>query len=673
MAASLIVPKSSSVLWDTMQTTCYLKGAWTGTWEWIPFLYPDKIKHCLAPDVSDAALSYNFGNIRQPQTTAFAPYYPLAAEGNFVAVWGHYGDFYNIPLFFGVVEGDTTDLHGNEDYLSGVEHLQCYGMERVLQHCEIRKSITTAGIIDRILKFNKVTGRGLQRKSNRSENVDPVGNTYVFSTEGYVWTNRDIAEYLLYWFVTADTGFDVQLCGETDALNDQLGEHDFTDMNVFEALNKLISPQRGLAWRCIPDDSGTIWIDVVSVIDESYALGDVIVPANREQDVVWWDGDVFALPEIVFSDHSRYDAISVVGDSIFSTASFSITDGTLEPGWTVEMEAEYCAGSAKEGATAADHDVARTSGKLKDVYQKFQVPSDWNGYVYDGTGTGGPYNAMPGSTDLGVIDTAVAQVVYNGWRRFEPRLPWFEQSDMTDPTRFDFEKILVVALNPDTLSWQAVDKMDAAEMPNASVELSDTDMAFWLNPKINHQYALNYFDDGTYDTEELPKIDYSTLIVTAMFETDMRIQINLTLPGAGLGTHYKLKQIVCPGLTAHFVADGTVVDVQDGVLVRYGDDAFPPESENLERWDGDRLLAIAAFAAAYYGKARYAVNLTIQESSVAHFPGSMISAAASGLYYQPIASIVQSREIDFVSMKTHVKTAIFDLKFDELMETVRVG
>jgi hypothetical protein len=116
------------------------------------------------------------------------------------------------------------------------------------------------------------------------------------------------------------------------------------------------------------------------------------------------------------------------------------------------------------------------------------------------------------------------------------------------------------------------------------------------------------------------------------------------------------------------VANGTVVDVQDGALVHYGDGAFPAAADNCERWDGDILLNIAAFAAAYYGKARYAANLTIQEASLAHYPGSMIYAAVGDSYFHPLCSIVSSRVIDLQEQKTLVTTAVFDLKFDELYE-----
>lgn len=668
MAATVISSFANPVNYPT-QTRIFMKRAWGDAWTLVPFLHASKVKHCIAPDLSECSCDNHFGYIQQPATYAYDYYYPLCAEGSFILVLAAKPGFFPITMFLGVVETDTTDVGGNINYASGTESIVAYGMERILQHCEINRSIVDGIPIDRDLKFNHITGRGLQRAANRSTNVGSA-NVYEFSIDGESWTNLNIAEYLLYWFVTYETGFDFRLCGEIDALNAQISEHDLHGMNVFEALNQLINPKRGLAWRCIPDVStGIIWIDVVSILSEPFALNGIVVPANREQELVFWDGDVFAKPKILFSDHCRYDEITVLGDPITTTATFSIADGTLTPDWTSTMEDEYKAGSTQPSAETEDDDAARAADKFKDVYQKFRVPADWDGSVHGGVGALN-YVALPGCDDMANVTTDVSATFYNAWKPFESRLPWLDQTDLSDDRRMEYAKFLAFVQNPEDSKWHLAHRLDAIELSPASVELGDVDLAFWIKPKLNHVFAKNSFDSGTYTTNHEPEIDYNTLVVTGMFETDVRLKANVVLPHAGMGTHFKRKVIICRGLTAHYVSGGTVMDAQDGYLIYYGD---PAASPGFEKWDGDQLLTIAAFAAAYYGSARHAVELEINEATAAHFPGSMISAAVGGVYYQPIGTVVSTRTIDFIEQKTHVSTSTFELNLNEMRNQLDVG
>ena len=650
-----------------MQTTVYLKSAWESSWEWVPYLYAESVTHCISPDVSEATLSFQYGNVTR-NAAAWTVYPPTMGEGNFVSVLGHFSDYSTIPLWLGVVEANTDEWWANADYPTGIETLTCYGVERILQHQEINSAITDTGTIERRLKFNTITGRGIQRKANRSEEVG-ADNVYVFSEDGYPWSCLDIINYILKYFATDATGFTWQVSGEVGALASLYDEFDLNGMTVFDALNELISTKRGLAWRCIPDESANVFfIDVVSILDQPFALGDVTIPANTEQEVVWWEGSLTAEPKIVKTDHSRYDVVRALGDNVMSTASFSITDGTLEPAWTAEMQAEYCAGSVDPGADGEMHDVARTASKFKDVFTKFRVPTDWDGFTVDAI-EDVFRNAVPGCDDLGVIYDTIEPDIFTGWQKFEPRLPWPDRSEVADQERLDYEKFSVIMVHPDDYTFHFVDKFDVVDLPAASVELADNELAFWIHPKLNHQYALNVFDDETYDTEIEPEIDYRNIYVTGMFETDVRLQVTIRLPHYGSGTHYKEKVIQCPGLTAHYVVPGTVVDLVDGDFVCYGSTEYPGYEDYLERWDGDRLLAIAAFAAGYYGTARYAVDLTIHEATAAHYPGSMISVALGMSYAQPIHTIVQSRTIDLREQETRVKTSVYDLQFETFIES----
>jgi hypothetical protein len=84
------------------------------------------------------------------------------------------------------------------------------------------------------------------------------------------------------------------------------------------------------------------------------------------------------------------------------------------------------------------------------------------------------------------------------------------------------------------------------------------------------------------------------------------------------------------------------------------------------RNDVARLHAIASFAAAWYGKSRQTIDLTIKTLSISHPVGSLIVAASSGGYTIPIRTAVTSREWDFVHGTTRIKTGFDELRFKDI-------
>jgi hypothetical protein len=180
-------------------------------------------------------------------------------------------------------------------------------------------------------------------------------------------------------------------------------------------------------------------------------------------------------------------------------------------------------------------------------------------------------------------------------------------------------------------------------------------LAFMVDPQINHQYALNHFDDEVNDSASTPEIDYTTMALTAFFKTDTTVQVYLETLNLPLGAMVREKRINMPNAGAWYVVPGTVTDVTDGALVLH--------EGGLVRDDIGVLQQVAAMAATWYSVPRAQLRLQIKTCATINPVGSMIGGMFGPEGWTWVNSVVSRRTWDFSgsSPSTLIQTG-----FDEL-------
>lgn len=650
----------------------FLKRNWTDPWQWIPFLEVDDIEERTAPGVSQARFTFDFGRIKRAPVGFWASYEALFANGAFCLVWGH-NRFANEALWVGIIEIDEVDLR--HVYLEGVasgglfggapqyvgvpqgrQQLTAYGIEHLLDRWAITGSYTEAGWLDRPMAFNRRERWGERLAGNRSEEPDANG-IYYFSSAGYLWTNLDIAQYLLWHY--GPIAPVVLLDGQWGALNYLVQEWDFEGMTPWQAMNELIDRRRGLGWRIVPSTTGPAWAWVFSQLPEPLAVSvpdadDVVLPANEFQSAVDFSFANDTEASIQLSDLERYDLVDVIGGPLSVCCTLSLADGTLEPGWTAQQETDYKAGSTAQEPTAIGHDWARAADKWHAVYQKFRVPNAWDWTAGDGSGTAvmriaNPVVALDGT----VLPEATAPAWIYG-KTFRRELPFESDEEGERELRQPF-----VVLQYDG-NWAFAEK---AEDIVANVRLSDNEMAVYVEPRpINHIAAENHWT-GAEPTEHDPLYDYETYMLTVMFATDQHLRVRLGIHPAEAA---RIKRIEMPYAEAWYVLHGTVLDLIDGEPARWGEE-ITPEPGYMVRNDVGRLRAAAVLASVWYAVERRTLTYRYQGISTAHFPGSLIRAAANGLATAQINTVVTERQWNFGEQTTTVRTGFEDLDAEALV------
>jgi hypothetical protein len=316
-------------------------------------------------------------------------------------------------LFVGEIDAESVNPFGF-DYPAGVQAFTCFDLKQVLDRIDVRGSwvaphpdadkyllpgpsyptdptdfelLDIPVFIDKTLTFNKTDGRGVALQGNRSADVDSNGAHY-FSSDGELWTHFDIINYILINFAKNAT-FPVVVDGMAqESLEGIVEEFDPDGLKVKMVLDQLILRQRSMGWTITPTDDGILHVFVFSSLPYELTIGDITVPANTEQHILDTAQAAGVDPRISFDQLKVYTEVLVEGGPVRTTATFSYADGTLEAGWDAAQEAAYAAGTGNSDDTAAKHDAARKADKFDGVYQRHNVPQDWDGLVGDGTGHG---------------------------------------------------------------------------------------------------------------------------------------------------------------------------------------------------------------------------------------------------------------------------------------------
>jgi hypothetical protein len=699
------------------QLRVVVKKTWADAWKPAHYLQSLSHTVCAAPSLPVARFRYEAGRIKREDKNAFVTYTPLELLDWFIRIevvqsgWETEPLDKPLPVWTGIVAADARAPGGTDSGNNLLDQtLTAYGMEYLLDRREINSAFVldeaaetpAAYEIDRCLVFNERYIRGFDEKGNRSlerlpaseEESDAVG-PYVFdrfrSTGGtQLWNIRDILDYLLHYYAPASVRF--MLRGPDDVLACLAriipGPISVAGKTLRHVLDDLIDRQSGLGWRVRVgttvegegDDQQVVEICEIVVfthLDQPITIGDATVPANADRLEIPLDefrhlvGDV----EQERDAAQRYGKIIVLGGYVVSCGTFSITDGTLAAGWNEKEEDDYklAGGSGTDGRA---NDAARNAEQFGRVYTTYTVPREWNGLCGGGAPDSPSGSAPPKKPAVPQVEPKTGKLLPNNvtkirtWGlRFGRNLPLTRTAPDTGYGDLNYEPeyrdMLAAVLDKgpansdDAAKWVMLDNAPDDDCRTGVVRPLDT--AFGVEVRTSPAYLLarNHFkssdtpaaEEGTETAAKTdPKYDYKDLVVTAAFETDQRLRIEQAIPG---GDPDRVLTIEQPDLQLWHVVPGTVVDVQDGKLIRHTE-------ASAVRDDSDRARQILALAVAWYGRLR--TPLTFRADYYCYYDiGQYVIKTTSAAGQTPVNCVITQVVYDDVADTSTITTAFGEL------------
>ena len=649
---------------EKIQLICRIKKNWAGNWKTILYLEPVNATESANPNVSRAELVYHYGNIKREDKSGFSGTKPKNLADYYVQIIrvdknGTYA------LWTGIIQDNEYDMHGATVTPQGDQYITAYGLEHLLDrvavqgaHCRADEATTIN--IGWTPTFNERHSRGSTLLGNRSTDVNS-DEVYEFSGEGKEWSHLDILNYVMKYHQPG--GITFALGGQYKILDGIKTVQRLEGLTVRQVLNKLIDRRRGLGWCIRTTGSGNVSIHVFSVFEKPISVGNIVIPPNQEQATMTFDNAIDieqALIRLITS--TKYDKIIVRGARIKTCFTVSFADGTLEKGWTGELETAYKLGAGVEDTKI--NDTARGADKFEQVFQTFRFPNNWDWIV-------GGKTARPAIKKDGSLDITKPAPVWNFNKTLERELPLLKG--------WDYSKEPAVNQNPSNseagfrqpfAAVQAdvedsesgvtyplyfyVDKLANAEVAdNIRVDILDKEMGIHLQGSPNHELAKNHWD-GAKDTGSEPDVDYETLIATVCAKTDTHLAVEVDVSENISSESAKTLIIDIEDAELSYILKGTVIDIIDGELVRY-------EGNGIIRDDSARLRTIAALAKAWYAQKRTAITLSLKNIISFSPVGTFIVSASSSWHQEPVGTVVSQRTWDFRSKTSQVETGFFEM------------
>ena len=697
------------------QVRVVAKKKWSDPWKLVSYLQPISATVCAAPSLPQAKLSYDAGRMKREDTTEFALYSPQDLIDQFTRIeivrLGWHTDPFEtpIPLWTGLVASDGRAPGGTEDGNNVADqHLTAYGLEYLLDRRDIQTSFVldesseqpSAFAIDRCLVFNEQFNRGFSEKGNRSlvripaesESESEEASTtgpYVFDRfhddeDGgkQLWSVRDIVEHLLHFHAPPSVRW--VLRGPDDVLEClgkiYPGPVNVTGKTVRQVLTDLIDRRSGLGWfvhtATIPanefDEESqaeeVAEIIVFTHLNQPVRVDDTaVVPANMNTVEIPLDQFRQLIDEVEqeIDAAQRYGKIVVLGGHVVTCASWSFTDGTLKIGWTEDEETRY-----KQAGGAADAQLAdaeRNRDVYRRVYSLFLIPPEWNGLCGNGEGKEKKVAVPDVNPKTGMLMQNLPPKARKWGYRFSNRLPLekakpdVEFSEINyNPEYRDIFAVVKDKTKEGADTWAILDGSPDAACATVRVVPAANNFGFDVVATPNHLIAKNHFEgkdaetseEGEADSKKHPRYDYKDMIITAAFETDQRLKVEMLIPN---GDPDRVLTIECDDLELWHVVNGTVIDVEAGKLKRHTADA-------VVRDDSDRARMVLSMAGAWFGQVR--TPLSFKADYLTYYQlGQYVTRTTSAAGPTPVNCVITQFGIDFIENATTVQTASGELDF----------
>ena len=661
------IPASIPRIRNLVSYRVRFKKTWADEFKVIKFLKPISANYSIAPSLSSADLLLEYGELKQAGQAIFGFQIPRdEVEQNFVEIQT-IDEESTTSIWVGTVENSIFDIFGptNLGPPSGNQEIKAYGLEHLLDRIPIERAFVKSADgqdppeffeIQWFPVFNERFRNGLSDQGNRTE--FSIQGIHRFSDEGFKWSHLDIIKYLLAFYGPSNPKF--ELSGQFEELDKIQTNVDLDGLTIKQALDKLISPQRGLGWVVRTCGDGVVNIHVFTVLTEPISSGDVQIPANPEQfDLQLDDAINISTAKINLNSQSRFEKIIIQGQRLKVCNTFRFADNSLERAWT----------QAEEDAYEAETDENRKTDKHSRVYTTYRVPKKWDGTVRVSLGIVGgslvQVPALPCFTDNGTLTFPVdeegfaAPIFWHYAKAFSRNIP-IEKEATIIGAEPEFLAPLVLIQDPTTEKFSQVEKLNIAVgtekgKQSARIRMLDREMGIECQLPLGHSFGLNHFS-GT--SKITPEHDYETIRATVFYETDCRVRVIEEIRDGKHPEAERALVIDVPDAEAWYIVPGTLIGVENGEFLKAEGSAA-----GLVRDDTPRLRQIAAFAKAWYGKQRASFSMTLKETFQFLAPGQIIRQISSSWHRQQVGTVVSEISWDFETGETTTLTDFAELDF----------
>lgn len=653
------------------------RPAWGDPWTPRPYLEVNGFDKTLSPTIPTARLEWRYGRVSE-SGAAYRTREPLldellghhvricrpATEAELSAQLQAEEDLtLRYPVWHGILMAGTDAMGaalqeylGDGETLTGLEGPVARGYAALLHRDRAWHSVVSDGAggtraVDALLPFNLWDGHADQLVGNRSaaKVANPASGleSYVFSaTDGETWSARDVLEYYLSrWGPVAPPLSLAGATGNLDARSEAWGHF----ATAGEALNRLAARNRGHAW-CVrvataADGTETATVQICPTFGQEIVAGGATLSPATAQWTLDAEAESIESVRVLHSDESRYDVVLVRGGPILVCTTLSFADGTLEAGWAAAQETAFKAADA----------IGRTAEKFRHVYTTYTAVTD--------SMTAGPTCPADGEIDF---SAGGAAEFWHG-RRFLRRLPLLATADDAEGPAEHRAPFAVLSGDVDgETKWAFTDRLgevfDGA--PSWALELLDGASGARINAPGVH-LSLNHMDGGQAGGAYQP-FDYEDVRLTVAYASSEHIEVGKFTAGNEAEATDRVLQIDLPGTQAWVILDGTVTDVVDGALVTQDGDA-------VLRNDSDQLEAVAALAAAWYGRTRRSVQLGWRELHFDLEPGDYLQGLSRADGPVEANSVITRIGWSGESQQTKLTTDFGELDFRAMAQPRRGG
>lgn len=410
----------------------YTREKWSYPWVLSPYLRCNRAQWMLAPGTGSAELSWRYGMFKPAEAAAKDLFLPDDGRRRYVKIvfenTAHtIGGTLSNLTWYGIVNGVGSRAGGVQlgaagYYETGIQTIQCVGLEKILDDTPIRTSAWelqgSRYYVDRGLTFNAARADGTPG-GNCAPFPRWVDNLPLFSgtpiDDDLFWTTPAMLQYLVAYHGPRDaSGFPLPLTldisnvfFELMANGNNRPEVHTNGRTLRHLINQLLPHQRFASWKLDVDEtSNAMIVRGVSLTGDTIVLptGDMIIANARrwalDIDQSRSDGNL-----LVLSHAEAVDRCIVRGALGTSTFTISYADSSLAAGYSDAEKTDYDTGATGTAPfIAADpdwdamnklHDERRARDDVKMVYARFILPLFWNLIAKNGEGAGAGSNIFP--------------------------------------------------------------------------------------------------------------------------------------------------------------------------------------------------------------------------------------------------------------------------------------
>lgn len=632
-------------------------------WSEQPHLVCDTLVLGVAPTLTEASLRYEFGTMaREDETTAtYQPPLDLLRKFVRITVPSLSIGWVGVVLQQGGMYGPLEDVGGTRQAY-GTQQFSAVGLEWFLMRKTINYSMiaNVPSRIERAIGYNTGigNGRGVHYEDRANQHNDEVFGPLLFNAadkdHAVIWNGKYIAQSLLFAYPLIDKDDKLEPC-EFVLTNENYLEP-FTPTieveghSVWQALNDLINPSRGLQWRLEYDDA----LNQAEIIVNSMATASISIPGGgtlpaASSQIALTDTDATEWRvSINQRGDRRYDNVVCRGARRRAVFTVSIESENLEPSWRSADETAY---KAAVGTDPEVNDAYREGNRFERVYQCFQIPPDWNGASNDGgsvpTVSDPACPTVPqGSTSI----VGVEPISMPGLRllRTLPIRVGYDYDDATAPTARDPDNIYSEWQRPFAVidddgegTWRfthATGKTndDGEKRSGFSFTVLDGTPGIQFSPPqgMPHTLALNHFDPDTDgESDQVPLVDYATVRCTVCGEWDSFCEAKYPLADGDSDPLQTLYISIGERARFDWLADGTVFDINNGSLETVS-------NGGPLRDDRELCEQVARIAYEWYGVERADVQIRSALTEAPVNVGDLITVIGNGAAAVTVNAVV---------------------------------